>query len=60
MTRLMKRSALSQISVQTTKLGGLSRRKSSYQVKPSKIKVRSYIVQRRIFIVNPRRDLGQV
>jgi hypothetical protein len=31
-----------------------------YQVKPSKIKVKSYIVQRRVFIRNPRRDLGQV
>jgi hypothetical protein len=31
-----------------------------YQVKPSKIKVKYYIVQRRIFIGNPRRDLGQV
>jgi hypothetical protein len=30
------------------------------QVKPSKIKVENYIVQRRIYIWNPRRGLGQV
>jgi hypothetical protein len=48
--RLTERSALSQISVQATKLGGLRQRKSSYQVKPSKIKVKNYIVQERVFI----------
>jgi hypothetical protein len=52
----MKRSALSQRLVQTTKLGGLRQRKSSYQVKPSKIKVSNYIAQERVFI----EDLGEV
>jgi hypothetical protein len=31
-----------------------------YQVKPSKIKVKNYIVQERVFIRDLRRDLGQV
>jgi hypothetical protein len=30
-----------------------------YQVKPSKIKVKNYIGQRRVFIRNSRRDSGQ-
>jgi hypothetical protein len=31
-----------------------------YLVKPSKIKVKNYIVQKRVFIRNHKRGLGQV
>jgi hypothetical protein len=34
-------------------------REVKYQVKPSKIKVKNYIVPRRVFIRNSRRGLGQ-